>query len=1121
MNNPQILVLDFGSQYTQLIARRLREYGIYTEIVPYFETLDSIKAKKPKGIILSGGPASVYEEGAYKPDSRIFDLNIPILGICYGMQYIAHFFGGSVVKAEAQEFGRAVLTILNGDSTTYDMESHSTHTNNMESNNIKQITSDTLILREFVSSDLEDVESMLLDSEVMSAWGRALSKQEAKEWLDKQMQSYRKYGFGLFAVVEKSSNEIVGQCGITWQSVQDSNLYDTIKASLSNTDYLNRATQHAMQTLLDSKAPLLPELGYIFKKSHWHKGLASKAAKMCMEYAFKELGLPLLISLIKTDNIAPQNLAKRLEMRIIGKSNKTFDNKDIAHFVYMLKASDYIGLDLNANDSKKVLLEFASYTKNNPMSADTKDELLKIWRDSVHATHHFLKAKDIDEIANDMENLLDSVCLESSLTQNLDSTKRTMKSSAEVSLGNFAGCVDIATRSYLDDNDAVAISNSCKSGKETTQSNKNLESNNKRFKQIISLMQELESLLQYNFIDIEFAFAKPFSQDIKETSNRLDLKQDSIKQKDSTQECTKDSKNKLNDNETLYLLQVRPLVKSNINLFNALPQDALTRLQKRLTSFLKKTPNVLGDRAIFGVMPDWNPAEIIGLRPKRLALSLYKEIVTDNIWAYQRDNYGYKALHSHPLMHSFLGIPYIDVRASFNSFIPKDLDSRIASKLANYYLQRLDSNPQFHDKVEFEIVFSCYDFNTPNSLTTLLNHGFNSNEIKRLEFALLELTNQIINTKNGYYTKDLEKVAKLQDSFTKIKNSDYSLIDKIYWSLQECKRLGTLPFAGIARAGFVAVLMLNSLVSIGFLSEDEKNAFLHTLNTISKQLAESSMNLNAENKAAFLEKFGHLRAGSYDILSPRYDEDFERYFNLDKLHEIAQHTPFSLSTDRLEKLDRILKEHGLKIDSTEFFHFLKIAIEGREYAKFEFSKLLSYTLVLIGELGEHYGISKEDMAHLDIHDILSLYASLYSKSPKQKLLDSISRHKEEYNLTLAIKLPPLITTKEQIFAFQTQQVMPNFITQKSITALKALHTDSNLEGKIVLIYAADPGFDYLFTKNIAGFITCYGGANSHMAIRASEQNMPAVIGVGEEQYQKYCKAERIMIDCQSEQIICL
>ena len=109
--NDLILVLDFGSQYTQLIARRLREYGVYTEIVPYFEKLDFIKAKNPKGIILSGGPASVYEEGAYKPDSRVFELGVPVLGICYGMQYIAHFFGGSVVRAEVQEFGKAVLEI--------------------------------------------------------------------------------------------------------------------------------------------------------------------------------------------------------------------------------------------------------------------------------------------------------------------------------------------------------------------------------------------------------------------------------------------------------------------------------------------------------------------------------------------------------------------------------------------------------------------------------------------------------------------------------------------------------------------------------------------------------------------------------------------------------------------------------------------------------------------------------------------------------------------------------------------------------------------------------------------------------------------------------------------------
>lgn len=112
MNKAEILVLDFGSQYTQLIARRLRENGIYTEIVPYFVKIDFIKNKNPKGLILSGGPASVYEKDAYSPDSRIFDLGIPILGICYGMQYIANFFGGKVAKAKTQEFGKAELEII-------------------------------------------------------------------------------------------------------------------------------------------------------------------------------------------------------------------------------------------------------------------------------------------------------------------------------------------------------------------------------------------------------------------------------------------------------------------------------------------------------------------------------------------------------------------------------------------------------------------------------------------------------------------------------------------------------------------------------------------------------------------------------------------------------------------------------------------------------------------------------------------------------------------------------------------------------------------------------------------------------------------------------------------------
>lgn len=112
MKNVPIVVLDFGSQYTQLIARRLREEGVYCEIHPYHESLESIKSKNPSGIILSGGPASVYDADAYRIDEAIFDLGLPILGICYGMQLIAHHFGGSVVRADHHEYGRAKINFV-------------------------------------------------------------------------------------------------------------------------------------------------------------------------------------------------------------------------------------------------------------------------------------------------------------------------------------------------------------------------------------------------------------------------------------------------------------------------------------------------------------------------------------------------------------------------------------------------------------------------------------------------------------------------------------------------------------------------------------------------------------------------------------------------------------------------------------------------------------------------------------------------------------------------------------------------------------------------------------------------------------------------------------------------
>ena len=106
-----VLVVDFGAQYAQLIARRVREANVYSELVPHSMSVDEMLAKKPSAIILSGGPASVYEPGAPTIDPKVFDAGVPVLGICYGFQVMAHELGGDVDKAALGEYGKTEAVI--------------------------------------------------------------------------------------------------------------------------------------------------------------------------------------------------------------------------------------------------------------------------------------------------------------------------------------------------------------------------------------------------------------------------------------------------------------------------------------------------------------------------------------------------------------------------------------------------------------------------------------------------------------------------------------------------------------------------------------------------------------------------------------------------------------------------------------------------------------------------------------------------------------------------------------------------------------------------------------------------------------------------------------------------
>lgn len=601
---------------------------------------------------------------------------------------------------------------------------------------------------------------------------------------------------------------------------------------------------------------------------------------------------------------------------------------------------------------------------------------------------------------------------------------------------------------------------------------------------LIETLKELERLFDFPYLDVEFAF---------------------------------------NDRDELYIFQVRPITTRGKEGFPDMDlSDALAKIHKKITKLSSPHPNLLGEKAIYGVMPDWNPAEIIGFRPKTLAASLYKEIITDNIWAYQRDNYGYRNLRSHPLMLLYLGIPYIDVRVDFNSFIPKELDERIAKKLLDFYLNKLAETPVLHDKVEFEIVHSCFYFNLPKKLREDFAGKFSKEEIQAIENSLLALTNRVIDPESGLYKEDLKKIDILETKYESIVNSNLSLVDKIYWLIEDCKRFGTLPFAGIARSAFVATQILRSFTELDILSQEEYNLFTNSLNTVTKRLNDDLVRYSKGElaKEAFLDIYGHLRPGTYDILSSRYDGNFESYFS-NFSGKMSVREEFSFSKRQVRKLGSLLLKYRMQTDVPGLIRFVRESIEGREYAKFVFTKSLSRVISLIEELAVKYGIQKEDLAHLNVKTILDMYASLDHRDVKEIFKDDIVLRKKLHDYTKAVKLPTLITDPDDVYFHFVYSEEPNFITLKSVTAPIVFEEGIGREvlgGKIIFIRSADPGYDFLFTKNIGGLVTLFGGANSHMAVRCAELGIPAVIGAGERNFEEWSNASVLEIHCLNKQV---
>ena len=578
----------------------------------------------------------------------------------------------------------------------------------------------------------------------------------------------------------------------------------------------------------------------------------------------------------------------------------------------------------------------------------------------------------------------------------------------------------------------------------------------------------------------------------------------------------------IDKNGNVNIFQIRPLTTSkNWKKISSIKLKKTLNKNKKLFVKINKINKRYGNLPIFGLMPDWNPAEMIGYQPNDLSYSIYKEIITDNAWSTARKEMGYKKV-SRPLMYKFTGKPYIDTRLSFYSLIPNNISNNISKKIVNYWSKILMSKPYLHDKIEFEIADGGYDAFTKSRVMN--NYKFLKKFERKKYYQSLKLLtdSQIKNFEEEFFANN-QKLAHLENSRISLvksflhKKTNFNYLMANF--LREIKINGIIPFAKYARNAFIAKKILNSLKNKKYISLVKTNKILNSLNTITSQFLSLSKtkNKNLKNKLSFENLFYHLRPGTYDITVKRAIPSIKerKINNLQSILSFKNSSKILLSSEEIENIDKFLKKNHFRFNATKLYNYIVLSLKLRENSKFIFTRALSDYLQIIEKLGKKKSLNVERLCDYEIKDILKI---LNDKKKDIKYIKS----KNERDLNTISKLPYLVTNKSDFFVASILISKPNFITENKVISkvfhLKKGQNTNQIKDKIVLIENADPGFDWIFNYKIKGLITKYGGVNSHMSIRCHELNIPAAIGLGEESFDKIFSGDKMILNCKEKTI---
>ncbi len=580
------------------------------------------------------------------------------------------------------------------------------------------------------------------------------------------------------------------------------------------------------------------------------------------------------------------------------------------------------------------------------------------------------------------------------------------------------------------------------------------------------------------------------------------------------------------------IFQTRPITSSEAlaNFFSYDIQPCISRAKSTAEQFFQPKPSLAGATTVLGDMPDWNPAELIGSHPRPLSSSIFDHLIGREAWRRARALLGYFDPVPERLIQMIAGHPYVDVRCSLNSYTPASLDHGVRAKVVDEALAYLRTHPSSHDKLEFEVATTCFTPFFPERIARWKASGLTQREISAFADSLRAQTTQIIRGER-YSPSALIGMVRTLDQRRKAmlaKRDRYLLPDLVEFLLDDCAELGTVPFSSLARMAFIGSTFLRAFLSRGAISEGAYHGFLRSITTVAGEMGHAleCTAAGALPLRKFLEEYGHLRPGTYEITSLRYDEKPDLYFRgiaSTRKQQGASHkkavTPFRFSPSEQRAMQRALDAIKLQVPVADLLRFIAESIQGRELAKFLFSRNVSDALSLMVEWGGAHGIDRDTLSFLTLAQFSLIASTGETVSRRDRAFDAAQAAQAEYLLHQQVIMPQLIFSPDDIefVAFQTSR--PNFITAKAISG-EAVHLDGrrrDISGKIVLIESADPGYDWIFTHQIAGLITKYGGAASHMAIRAAEFGLPAAIGVGSK-FEALTARRTIHLDCANHTI---